>query len=99
MRAESIASVTFLFTTTIYQQYNSDEYIKRSVLNNSRLAVGLTTKDLYIIWDSVEWDEQYGVVQLDWRELKTGKDDIMLMGGDFRGDWEMYFSIAKHTTY
>ena len=57
MRAESIASVTFPFTTTIYQQYNSDEYIKRSVLNNSRLAVGLTTKDLYIIWDSVEWDE------------------------------------------
>ena len=36
--AKIIASVTFNFTTTIYQSKNSDGYFKRAVLNNSRLA-------------------------------------------------------------
>ena len=87
MRAESIAYVTFTFTTTIYEQYNSEGYFKRAVLNISRLAVGRTAKASYSIWDSAKWDKEYVVIQLDWREVKTGKDDIMLMGGDVCGDW------------
>ena len=34
-------------------------------------------------------DEEYGVLQLDLREIKTGKDDIILMGGDVGVDWEI----------
>ena len=86
MRDESIASVNFPFTTTINQQDNSYGYFNISVLNNLRLAVGHTSEASYSIWDSEEWDEEYGVLHLDWREVNTGKDDIMLMGGDFRGD-------------
>ena len=52
MRAEIIASVTFPFTTTTYQQENSVVYYKRAVLNDSRLAVGRTAKASYIIWYS-----------------------------------------------
>ena len=44
MRAESIASVTFTFTTTIYQQDNSEGYFKISDLNSSRLAVVRTAE-------------------------------------------------------
>ena len=51
MRDESIASVTFTFTTTIYQQENSEGYFKISVLDNSRFAVGCTDEASYIIWD------------------------------------------------
>ena len=36
---ESIASVPFTFTTTIYQQENWYGYFNRVVLNSSRLAV------------------------------------------------------------
>ena len=89
--AESIASVNFTFTTTIYQQDNSEGYFKRGLLIISRLSVGRTDEASYSIWDSEEWYERYGVLQLDWREVKTGKDDIMLMGGDVRGDWEIYY--------
>ena len=49
MRAESIAYVPFTFTTTIYEQYNSEGYVKRAVLNNSRLAVGRTAEASYSI--------------------------------------------------
>ena len=28
---------------------------------------------------------------MDWREVKTGKDDIILMGGDAHGNWEIDF--------
>ena len=87
MRAESIAYVPFTFTTTIYEQYNSEGYVKRAVLNNSRLAVGRTAESSYIIWYSEEWGEEYGFLQLDCGEEKTGKDDIMLICGDVRGDW------------
>ena len=51
------------------------------------LAEGSTDKASYRIWDSVEWDGEYGVLQLDWREVKIVKDDIMLMGGDVYSDW------------
>ena len=51
IRDESIASVTFTFTTTIYQQENSEGYFKISVLDNSRFAVGCTAEASYIIWD------------------------------------------------
>ena len=44
MRDESIAYVTFPFTTTIYQQENPEGYFKREVLNNSRLAVERTAE-------------------------------------------------------
>ena len=54
------------------------------------LAEGSTDKASYRIWDSVEWDGEYGVLQLDWREVKIVKDDIMLMGGDVYSDWEIY---------
>ena len=87
MCAESIASVTFPFTKTIYQQDNLELYFNRAVLNNSRLGVGRTDESSYRIWDLAEWDEEYRVLQLDWRKVKTGKDDIMLMGGDVCGDW------------
>ena len=55
------------------------------------MAVGRTAEYPYIIWESAEWDEEYGVLQLDWREIKTGKDDIMFMGDDARDDWEIDF--------
>ena len=48
--------------------------------------LGCTAKYLYSIWDSAEWDEEYGVLQFNWIELKTGKYDIMLMVGDVHGD-------------
>ena len=91
MRAESITSVPFPFATTLFQQENSEGYFKRAVLNNSRLPVGRNAKTSYSIWDLAEWDEEYGALQLDWREAKTGKYDIMLMGGDVRGDWVIDF--------
>ena len=91
MRAESIASVSFPFTTTIYQQENSEGYFERAVLNNSMLEVGRTAKASYRIWDSAEWYKEYGFLHLYWREVNTGKDDIMLMGVDIHGDWEIYF--------
>ena len=50
--AESIDSVHFPFTATIYQQDNSEGYFKRAVLNNSRLASGRTAEASYSIWDS-----------------------------------------------
>ena len=49
MRDESIASVTFTFTTTILKQDNSEGNFKRVVLNNSRLAVGHTDEASYSI--------------------------------------------------
>ena len=52
---------------------------------------GRTDKSSYIIWGSSEWDEEYGALQLDWIEVKTVKDDIMLMVGDVYGDWEIVF--------
>ena len=55
------------------------------------MPIGRTDEASYIIWDSEEWDDKYGVLQLDWIEVKTGKDDIMLMDGDVRGDWEIDF--------
>ena len=60
MRAESIP-----FTTTIYQQDNSERYFNRAVLNDSSLVVGCTAEASYSIWDSAEWDKDYGVLQLD----------------------------------
>ena len=50
--AEIIASVNFYFTSTIYQQDNLDGLLKTSVLNNSRLSVGITDNSSYIIQDS-----------------------------------------------
>ena len=96
MRAESVASVPFTFTTTKYQQENPEGYFKREVLNNSRLAVERTAEASHSIQDSAKQDKEYGSIQLDCREVKTGKGDIMLMGDDVRGDWEMEFfhSIA-----
>ena len=54
-------------------------------------AVGRTAKASYRIWDSEEWYKEYGFLHLYWREVNTGKDDIMLMGVDIHGDWEIYF--------
>ena len=59
---------------------------KAEVLNNSMLAVGRTDEASYSIWDSAEWDKEYGVIQLGWREVKTGKDDIIFMSDDVCGD-------------
>ena len=70
----------------------------REVLNNSRLVVGRTAEASYRIWDSAEWKEDYGVLQLYWREVNKGKYDIMLMGGDVRGDWKIYVFIELHVT-
>ena len=44
-----------------------------------------TAKASYRIWDLAEWNDDYGVLQLDWREVKKRKDDIMLMGIDVNG--------------
>ena len=60
---------------------------KRAILINSRLEVGRTGVYSYRIWDSKEWDEDYGVIQLEQREVKKGKDDIILVSGDVHGDW------------
>ena len=54
IRAEIIASATFTFTTTIYQQKKPDGYFKRELLNNSRLEEGSTYESSYIIWDLKE---------------------------------------------
>ena len=35
--------------------------------------------------------KKYGPLQLDWREVNTGKDDIILIDDDIRGYWEIYF--------
>ena len=89
IRAENIASFIFPFTTTIYHQENSDVYFNIAVLNNSSLAEGSTAKSSYSIWDLTEWDEEYAAQQLERRKVNTGKDDIMLMGGDICGDWKI----------
>ena len=60
------------------------------VLNNSRLAVGINAESYYSIWDAEEWDECYGVLQLDCVEVNIVKDGIMLVGGYICGDWEIY---------
>ena len=44
IRAESVASVPFPFTKTIYQQDSSVGYFKRAVLHNSSLVVGCTAE-------------------------------------------------------
>ena len=85
----SISSVTFPFLTTIYQQENSDGYFNILVLSNSHLSVGSTIRYSYRIWDSEEWEEEYVFIQLDCREVNTGKYNMALMGGDVRGDWEI----------
>ena len=56
-----------------------------------RLAEDITSESSYSIWDLAECYEEYLSIQLDWREVKVGKDDIILMGGDIRGDWEIEF--------
>ena len=91
MRAKSIAYVPFYFITIIYQQKNSEGYFERAVLNNSMLEVGRTAEASYRIWDSVEWYKEYGFLHLYWREVNTRKYDIMLMGVDVHGDWEIEF--------
>ena len=89
--AESLASVPFTFTTTIYQQKNSDRYFKSAVLNISRLAEGSTDESSCSIWDSTEQDKDYGDLHLDCIEVKIGKEDIIMMGGDVCGDWKLDF--------
>ena len=91
IRAESIASVPSNFTTTLYQQDISEGQFKREDLNISRLALGSTAEASHRIWYSTEWDKKYGLLQLDWIEVKTGKYVIMFMGGDVHGDWEIDF--------
>ena len=86
IRAENIASFNFPFKTTIYQQENSGVYFNIAVLNNSSFSEGSTAESSYSIWDSIEWDEQYAAHQLYWRKVNTGKDYIMLMGGDICGN-------------
>ena len=54
------------------------------------MSVGSTIRYSYRIWDSEEWEEEYVFIQLDCREVNTGKYDIALIDGDVRGDWEIY---------
>ena len=58
-----------------------------SVLNNSRLTVRRTAKASCSIWYSYERDKYYIVIQLDWREVNTGKYYIMFMRDYACGDW------------
>ena len=44
-------------------------------------------------------DEEYGALQLDWREVKTVKNNIILMGGDVCGDCKIDFYITLHAMY
>ena len=55
------------------------------------MAVGCTAEASYSIWELAEWEKEYVVLQFDWREVKTGKGDIMLMVGDVRGDLDIEF--------
>ena len=95
---ESCMMKLLLLFLLVLQQLHNNRYFKIPVLNNSGLAVGRTVEASCSIWDLAEWDEEYGVIQLYWRQLKTGKDDIMLMGGDVRGDWR-FFPVSRHATY
>ena len=47
--AEIFSSDPFPFTTNLYQQENSDKYLKISVINNSGLVVGRTAETSYRI--------------------------------------------------
>ena len=58
-----------------------------AVINNSSLAEGSTAESSYSISELIELDEWYGVLQLDWRELNTGKKYIIIMGVDFHVYW------------
>ena len=51
------------------------------------MTEGSTENSAYIIWELVEQYKECETLQLDWKEVKTGKYDKMLMGGDVRGDW------------
>ena len=57
---------------------------KRAVLKKLRLV-----DSSYSIWDSSEWYEDYDIIQLYFREVKTGNKYIIIMGGDVCGDWEI----------
>ena len=48
------------------------------------MVAGRTAEYSYRIWYSEKQGGEYGVIQLDCRDVKTGKGDIMLMGGDIR---------------
>ena len=43
----------------------------------------------YSILKPVEWYKYYVVIQFYWIEINTGKDNIMLMDDDIRGDREI----------
>ena len=50
------------------------------------LAEGISSESSYNIWDSEKWYEEYGSLQLYWREVKVGKYYIILMCGNVHGD-------------
>ena len=62
VHAEIIDSVIFTFARTLHQQENTEGWFNREFLNNQSLEVGSNPEVSYSIWDSVEWDEEYGVI-------------------------------------
>ena len=83
--------------THVLKENSSEAYLNRAVLTVLRQAMGRGGEVSTATWDSVSWDSNGEMLVMDWREVKTGKENIINFGPD-KDNWKLdvFHSLASY---
>ena len=92
--------VLVLVGNYLCKESTPDAFETRAAICSIRQACGRGGEVSTSVWDTAYWDEEESLVTLDWREAKTGREDILTIGCDLH-DYEIcwFHSISFYMIY
>ena len=80
--------VLVLVGNYLCKESTPDAFETRAAICSIRQACGRGGEVSTSVWDTAYWDKEESLVTLDWREAKTGREDLLTIGCDLH-DYEI----------